>query len=88
MMVAWTLLAIVAGFKRDPCEATADVTLILPVLKEIRDCKDRITIPVFSDPLSWYHMNCYLLELIDGNRLNLTRFDVRPDNFKSGCKEG
>ncbi len=87
-MVAWTLLAIVAGLKRDPCRATANVALILPVLKEIRDCKGRITIPIFSDPLSWYHMDCYLLEFIDGNRFNLIRFDVRPDDLKSGCKKG
>ena len=88
MVVARTLLAIVAGFKRDPCEAAADVTLVLSALKETRNGINRIAIAVFSDPLSWYHMDCYLLEFIDGNRFNLIRFNVRPDDLKSGCKKG
>ena len=88
MMVARALLAIPAGLKRDPCKTTANVALILPVLKEIRNCEGRITISILSDPLSWYPVDCHLLELIDCNRLNLLVFDVRPNNVESGCKKG
>ena len=82
MVVRRAVAAIPAPCKWGPTAFAADVTLVCSVRQESRNGKGGVTISVLADPLPWDPMHRYLLELVDGNGLNVCGLDMIPGDIK------
>ena len=87
MVVRRANATVPAFCKWSPTALAADVALIRSVRQESCNSKCGVAISVLADPLPWDPVHRYLLELIDGNWLDVCGLDMIPGDIEGRSQE-